>query len=125
MSLKKQLIKNYIKMQLLSNLPGELHIKIANLSNLSKEYIEFAPYVYEAIKLLNGIHDVQVNFDSGEIIILYAQSLQPQQVMRWINIVVDTAIDYMDFIAAKWENDRETVVATLNQALVNKLQKVY
>ena len=125
MSLKKQLIKNYIKMQLISSQPGELHIKIANLSNLSKEYIEFAPYVYEAIKLLDGINDVQVHFASGEVIILYAQTLQPQQVMRWINIVIDTAIDYMDFIAAKWEKDRECVVETLNKALVNKLQKVY
>ncbi len=32
MSLKKKLIKNYIKMQLLSNMPGELHIRMANLN---------------------------------------------------------------------------------------------
>ena len=125
MSLKKQLIKNYIKMQLLSNMPGELHIKMANLSNLSKDYVEFAPYVYDAIKLLNGIKDIQVNFTTGEVVILYSQVLQPEQIIRWINIIIDTAIDYMDFIAAEWESDRQQVIQTLNQTLINKLQKVY
>ena len=65
MSLKKQLIKNYIKMQLLSNMPGELHIRMANLSNLSKDYVEFAPYVYDAIKLLNGINDSSEFYNRG------------------------------------------------------------
>ncbi|MDU6975370.1 MAG: hypothetical protein E6370_13750 [Clostridiales bacterium] len=125
MSLKKQLIKNYIKMQLLSNMPGELHIKMANLSNLSKDYVEFAPYVYDVIKLLNGINNIQVNFTTGEVVILYSQVLQPEQIIRWINIIIDTAIDYMDFIAAKWESDRQQVIQTLNQTLINKLQKVY
>ena len=125
MSLKKQLIKNYIKMQLLSNMPGELHIRMANLSNLSKDYVEFAQYVYDAIKLLNGINDIQVNFTTGEVVILYSQVLRPEQIIRWINIIIDTAIDYMDFIAAKWESDRQQVIQTLNQTLINKLQKVY
>ena len=114
-----------IKMQLLSNMPGELHIRMANLSNLSKDYVEFAPYVYDAIKLLNGINDIQVNFTTGEVVILYSQVLRPEQIIRWINIIIDTAIDYMDFIAAKWESDRQQVIQTLNQTLINKLQKVY
>ena len=125
MSLKKQLIKNYIKMQLLSNMPGELHIKIGNLPNLNKEYMEFVPYVYDALKLLEGVNDVQANFETGEVIILYSQVLKPEQIIRWINILIDTAIDHMDFIAAKWEVDRDQVINTLNQALANKLQKAY
>ena len=66
-----------------------------------------------------------MNFKTWEVFILYSQVLQPEQIIRWINIIIDTAIDYMDFIAAKWESDRQQVIETLNQTLINKLQKVY
>lgn len=124
MSLKKQLIKNYIKMQLISSTPGELHIKIGNLPNISKEYYEFAPYVYQFIKLQEGIQDIQANFSTGEVAIFYSQTLQPQQVIMWINTVVDVAIDHMDFIADKWDTDREDVLSKLNDVLLKKRMQI-
>ena len=125
MSLKKQIIKNYIKMQLLSSEVGKLHLKMANLASLNKDYVEFAPYVYEAIKLLKGINDIQVNFNTGEIIVFYSDTLKPEQIIRWMNVIIDTAIDYMDFIASKWNSDRPLVIQTLNQALTQKLQNIH
>lgn len=124
MSLKKQIIKNYIKMQLLSNEPGKLHLKMANLASLNKDYVEFAPYVYEAIKMLKGVDDIQVDFNTGEVIVLYSDSLKPEQIIRWINVIIDTAIDYMDFIAAKWNSDKTLVIEKINQTLTQKLQKM-
>ena len=124
MSLKKQIIKNYIKMQLLSNEPGKLHLKMANLASLNKDYVEFAPYVYEAIKMLKGVDDIQVDFNTGEVIVLYSDPLKPEQIIRWINVIIDTAIDYMDFIAAKWNSDKTLVIEKINQTLTQKLQKM-
>lgn len=125
MGLKKQLIKNYIKMQLISSKQGELHIKIGNLPNLSKEYYEFAPYVYQFVKLQDGIQDIKTDFSTGEVTIFYSPILQPQQVIRWINTVLDVTIDHMDFIAGKWDTDRDSVLDTLNKALMNKLSHMY
>ena len=125
MSLKKQLIKNYIKMQLMSSTPGELHIKIGNLPNINKDYYEFTPYVYEFIKILDDIKDIKVNFSTGEVTILYAPEVQPQKIIRWINTVLDVAIDHMDFISAKWDTDRESVLSTLNNVLLNKRMQMY
>ena len=124
MSLKKQIIKNYIKMQLLSNEPGKLHLKMANLASLSKDYVEFAPYVYDAIKMLKGVDDIEVNFNTGEVIVLYSDRLKPEQIIRWINVIIDTAIDYMDFIASKWNSDQNLVIDKINQTLSQKLQKM-
>lgn len=124
MSLKKQIIKNYIKMQLLSNEPGKLHLKMANLASLSKDYVEFAPYVYDAIKMLKGVDDIEVDFNTGEVIVLYSDRLKPEQIIRWINVIIDTAIDYMDFIASKWNSDQNLVIDKINQTLSQKLQKM-
>lgn len=121
MSLKKQLIKNYLKMQLISSMPGELRIKVNNLPKLSEEYLEFAPYVYEFIKLKDGIQDVQTNFETGEVSIIYNSTLQPQEVIMWINTVMDVAIDQMDMVADKWDKDRESVINTLKRILIGKM----
>lgn len=124
MSLKKQIIKNYIKMQLLNNEPGKLHLKMANLASLNKDYVEFAPYVYEAIKMLKGVDDIQVDFNTGEVIVLYSDRLKPEQIIRWINVIIDTAIDYMDFIASNWNSDQNLVIEKINHTLTQKLQKM-
>ena len=121
MSLKKQLIKNYLKMQLISSTPGELRIKVINLPKLSQEYLEFAPYVYEFIKLKDGIKDVQANFATGEVVILYNNTMQPQEVIKWINTAMDVAIDQMDMIANNWDTNKEDVINTLKRILIGKM----
>ncbi|MEG0578641.1 MAG: hypothetical protein RR490_01860, partial [Niameybacter sp.] len=87
MSLKKQLIKNYLKMQFISNMPGELKIKINNLTKLGPQYLEFAPYVYEFMKMKDGIQDIQPDFETGIVTISYSTSMQPQEIIAWINTV--------------------------------------
>lgn len=121
MSLKKQLIKNYLKMQLISSMPGELRIKVTNLPKLSQEYLEFAPYVYEFVKLKDGIKDVKANFATGEVAIYYNSSMQPQEIIMWINTIMDIAIEQMDMIADKWDTDREQVINTLKRIVIGKM----
>ena len=121
MSLKKQLIKNYLKMQLISSMPGELRIKVTNLPKLSQEYLEFAPYVYEFVKLKDGTKDVKANFATGEVAIYYNSSMQPQEIIMWINTIMDIAIEQMDMIADKWDTDREQVINTLKRILIGKM----
>lgn len=121
MSLKKQLIKNYLKMQLISSTPGELRIKVANLPKLNQEYLEFAPYVYEFIKLKEGLNEVKANFATGEITIYYDSTMQPQEIITWINTIIDVAIEQMDMIADKWEKNKEEVINTLKRILVGKM----
>lgn len=121
MSLKKQLIKNYLKMQLISSMPGELRIKVTNLPKLSQEYLEFAPYVYEFIKLKDGIKDVKANFATGEVAIYYNSTMQPQEIIMWINTIMDVAIEQMDMIADKWDANKEEVINTLKRILIGKM----
>nr|WP_307991903.1 hypothetical protein [uncultured Niameybacter sp.] len=121
MSLKKQLIKNYLKMQLISSMPGELRIKVTNLPKLSQEYLEFAPYVYEFIKLKDGIKDVKANFATGEVTIYYNSTMQPQEIIMWINTIMDVAIEQMDMIADKWDANKEEVINTLKRILIGKM----
>lgn len=121
MSLKKQLIKNYLKMQLLSSDPGVLKIRVNNLPKLNEDYLQFTPYVYEFLKLKVGVNDIQPDFISGVVTIYYDSSIQPQEIIAWLNTVIDTAIDQMDYIAANWETNQAEVINTLKRILIGKM----
>lgn len=121
MSLKKQLIKNYLKMQLVSSDPGILKIKVNNLPKLNEDYLQFAPYIYEFLKLKQGINEIQPDFTSGVVTIYYDSFMQPQEIITWINTVIDVAIDQMDYIAANWEINQAEVINTLKKILIGKM----
>ncbi|MGL4798297.1 MAG: hypothetical protein ACRCWY_02705 [Cellulosilyticaceae bacterium] len=125
MSLKKQLIKNYLKMQLISNNPGQLAIRIGSLPKLEDKYKSFETNIVQLLKILPGIGDIQTDFNTGDIRIAYNQAaLQPQQVIKWVNVVVDVAIDQMNFINKYWETNLDYVMETLTQILKQKAEDI-
>ncbi|MEG0320053.1 MAG: hypothetical protein RR627_09180, partial [Niameybacter sp.] len=83
--------------------------------------LEFAPYVYEFMKMKDGIQDIQPDFETGIVTISYSTSMQPQEIIAWINTVIDVAIDQMDMISAKWETNQEEVINILRRILIGKL----
>lgn len=125
MSLKKQLIKNYLKMQLISNDVGKLQIRIGNLPQLDEKYKMFQENVIQLIKILPGIGNIDTNFKTGDVVINYNPSmLQPQQVIKWINVVIDVAIDQMKFISTYWESDLPYVMRELTSILKKKAETI-
>lgn len=125
MSLKKQLIKNYLKMQLISNEPGRMKIRIGNLPKLDEKYETFESSVIELLKILPGITNIETAFGTGDMTINYNQALlTPKQVMRWINVVVDVAIDNMNFISTNWESNLPYVMNELRRVLEGKAKAI-
>ncbi len=125
MSLKKQFIKSQLKLKLVSNTPGQLKIKIGALPRLENTYKGFEGQVVTLLKLLEGVTDVQTVFDTGVITLTYdADRLTDRQVMQWINVFIDTAIDNMQFIASNWETNLPNVIARLTTILQEKAQRI-
>lgn len=125
MSLKKQFIKNYLKMQLVSQDYGKLRIKISNLTKVNDKYKGFAKDIKDLIMVLPGIQDITADFDTGIIEIKYSEGvLQPQQVIKWINIVIDVVIDNINLISEKGESDTEAVKTQLLLDLKKRVGEV-
>lgn len=123
--LKKQLIKSYINIKVVQNLPGALTLKISNLSKIGEQYKGYDAQVFELIKMLDGIGEIKVDFNSELATIYYDQAkLTPQQILKWLNVVIDTTIDQLDLISKYWETNMPYVVQTMTDLLAKKL-KVY
>lgn len=116
--LQKQFIKNYIHLSVAQNLPGRLTLTLNNLSKLDETYKQFDKYIIKWINRLEGVESTVVDYEGNSLIIHYdVKSVTAQKIFKWVNIILDTAIDNMAFIKKYWETDIKYVEETLNNIL--------
>lgn len=106
LGIKKQLIKNMIKLEVVSNTPGKLKIYVAQLKKIDDDYKHYEFYAQNAIGLLKGIKDLDVDYMSGVATINYDPDIvNAQQIYRWLQVMIDIGIDYYDELKAIWQQE--------------------
>lgn len=106
LGIKKQFIKSMIKLEVVSNTPGKLQIYIAQLKKIEDEYKIYENYAENAILLLKGVENLQVDYSKGIATITYDPNvINAQQIYRWFQIMIDIGIDYYDEIKNYWEKN--------------------
>lgn len=120
--LKKQLIKSFVNIKVVGNKPGELIIQSNALSNIGQEFNQYDIYVKDLVKLLDGIEDVSANYNNNTVTIKYnTNKLTPQKVVRWIDTMIDVAIDNLELIQEFGQTRPEYVAEVLRKVLIQKL----
>lgn len=113
LGIKKQFIKNMIKLEVVSNTPGKLQIYVAQIKKVEDQYKIYEPYGQRAITLLPGTKDITVDYDKGLLTINYdPNQVTVQKVYNWLQVMIDVGIDYYDEIKASWNmqgNEAENV----------------
>lgn len=121
-NIKKQVLKAFIKMSVLENLPGTLKIHIKDLNHVKKEIRMYDHYVIWAVKLLNGIEEVTIDYPKNAVTILYDKDeVKPQMIYKWIHVIIDVVIDNLDFIKKHSKSNILLVEEKLMKLLQNKL----
>ncbi len=113
LGIKKQFIKNMIKLEVVSNTPGKLQIYVAQIKKVEDEYKRYETYAQKAITLMPGINNIDVDYDKGILTINYdSNQVSVQKVYNWLQVMIDVGIDYYDDIKAGWDmqgNEGENV----------------
>lgn len=123
--LKKHLIKSMIKIEVVENKPGILKLRTPQIIDLDEEYRVYDHFGVEAIKLLNGIETINVDYNSQIITITYnANVVTAPEIFKWIDIVIDVGLDYKDFIKDNWETKLDYVWDKMKGILEKKLETV-
>ncbi len=91
------LLKSMFKINIKSQSPGRLRLKISNYQLLPKEETAFfLPTVLKTLKALKGIISIEANPAIGTILIVYqADTLNPQQIIGHIEHLFDQVIKYL------------------------------
>lgn len=122
---KKNLIKSMIKIETISNEPGELKLYAKQITDIEDEYKNYEHFVLEAIQMLKGINKVNVDYDRGLVTIMYNESqVSAEEIYRWIDILIDISLDNKEFIKDNWEKDVNLVWAKLRPTLEKRVAEV-
>ena len=123
--LKKQLVKSFINPKVISNKPGELIIQSNAVAKIDEEIKIYEKQAAELFKLLDGIEEVTINYQLNRITIRYdVNKLTPYKVMRWVEIIIDVSIEYLELIQDNWETNIEYVLRILRDELNKRIKEV-
>jgi hypothetical protein len=120
--IKKQFIKNYIGLRIIENTEGRLVIGSPRLGKIEEKYMQFAKYIERYLMMVGGIYSIQVDYDSGEVVIAYDEGmLQNRQLIGWIDFIYDMLIDHLQEIEKYWETNPENLDNKFTTILEQKL----
>lgn len=121
--LKKQLIKNLIKFNVVENNSGLLKIQIERLSEIDNQFKAYEDYAAEAVKLLKGVEKVTIDYDKNTISISYdVNTTTAQKIYSWLQVILDVVLDNLEFIQKYGETHTEDVRQRLNEVLKRKVK---
>lgn len=104
LGIKKQFIKSRIKLEVVSNAPGKLQLFIAQIRKIDDEYKVYETYAKNALLLLNGVENLQIDYQKGIATITYDTKLvDSQKIFRWLQVLIDVGVDYYDVLKENWD----------------------
>ena len=103
------------------DLPGRLRISFSKYHLLPKEALPYLHYVQDVLTMLPGVTDVTVNARIGTALVLYdAQTTSSRQILRWVDIVVDTGLEIAKEIKPE-EADEKQLEQVVRRRLILRL----
>lgn len=115
---KAFIIKQFAKVKVVESSIGKITLKVPSSLHIEDEYRWYDEFVARGVKILNGIQDIQFNYDTGTIFIAYNINIvNEEKVLKWINTVINVAITNLKLIEEHGENNLEYVISTLEEKL--------
>ena len=105
-------LRHCLKPRVECDLPGRLRMRFRHSEQLPKEALPYLHY---------GVTDVTVNARIGTVLVLYdAQTTGSRQILRWVDIVVDTGLEIAKEIKPE-EADEKQLEQVVRQRLILRL----
>ncbi len=120
--LQESLLRRCFRPKVECDLPGRLRLRFARHALLPEEAKPYLHYVEEVLKLLPGVDTVQLNPRIGTILVLYApHGASARQILRWVDIVVDTGLEIARGIKADDEISEDDLAEAVRSRLILRL----
>ena len=114
-------LRHCLKPRVECDLPGRLRLRFRHSEQLPKEALSYLHYVQDVLKMLPGVTEVTVNARIGTVLVIYdAGTTNTRQILRWVDIVVDTGLEIAREIKPE-EVDEESLERVVRQRLILRL----
>ncbi len=109
LGIKKSIIKSMFKYEVVGNKPGDLQISVPKLKKVEEEDKKYAIYGERALKYLDGVQDVKIDYAKGLVDVIYdITKTTGRKIYKWIEIVVDLTIDNYEDYKDIWSKENLT-----------------
>ena len=120
--LQESLLRRCLRPKVECDLPGRLRLRFARHALLPEDAKPYLHYVEDVLKLLPGVHAVQLNPRIGTILVLYdAGTASARHILRWVDIVVDTGLEIARVIKAEDEISETDLAEVVRARLLLRL----
>ena len=114
-------LRHCLKPRVECDLPGRLRLRFRHSEQLPKEALPYLHYVQDVLKMLPGVTEITVNARIGTVLVIYdAGTTNTRQILRWVDIVVDTGLEIAKEIKPE-EVDEESLERVVRQRLILRL----
>lgn len=125
LNIEKILRNSLSKVKVVHSLPGRLRLKIPYLSGVPMEYRKYDKEIYHAVKILNGIQDLSINYIVGTVLITYdTDVLYEKKVICWIRKVIQVCLNNTKLFKQYFESNFQYVIKTIEQQLKDSVKEL-
>ena len=123
-NIRESSLRRCLKPRVESDIPGRLRMLFPRYSLLPDSARPYLHYVEDVLRLLPGVHTVRVNPRIGTVLVLYDQGMcTTRQILRWVDIVVDTGIEIAREMEGAAERNEEDIASLVRRRLVLRLPR--
>lgn len=116
---------NLSKVKVIHSLPGRVRVKIPSLSDVPKEYQKYDVEISHAVKILNGIENININYLLGTVLITYDTNvLYEKKVLSWIKKAIKICIDNTKLFKQYFNSNPQYVITTIEQQLKDAIKEI-
>ena len=121
-NIRESILKCNLKPRVESNLPGRLRLLFPRYTLLPDSTRPYLHYVEDVLKLLPGVRTVRINARIGTVLVIYDQTIcTARQILRWVDIVVDTGIEIAHEMEDEKAKDEAEIASAVRQKLILRL----
>ncbi|ADL53597.1 HMA2 domain-containing protein [Clostridium cellulovorans] len=116
--IKEMLRYSLTKTRVVHSLPGRIRLKVPHLNRVPIQHRNHHSEILHAIRILNGIEDVTINYDLGTVLITYdTKVLYERKLLAWVDRVIQVNIDNVELFRRYGETNLQYVINTIEHQL--------
>lgn len=125
MSINNCVIRSLVKYKVVHSTPGRLRLKVKHVSKIPAQAKLYDKYVVDGVKIIGGIKNIEFNYITGSILIEYdTTQVYEEKILKWIDKVIDVAIEERKIIEKYSQSNLDYVMNTLEQKLKDEVKHI-
>ena len=116
--IKETLKYSLSKIKVMHSLPGRIRLKVPHLNRVPPEHRSHHDEIIHAMKILNGIEALTINYELGTVLITYdTKVLYEKKLLAWVNRVIRVNIDNVELYKKYGDTNLQYVINTIEHQL--------